>query len=92
MHYSTQTRQRNGQSPQRAGSEALSAHARVCMDGPLLSDTGKTPAGLRSLAAAFHLAHYQDGNLSVAVIRPLSQLPHLQSSNRSFTAAFTDAE
>lgn len=82
----------NGQG---AGREALSAHVRACVRacvvGPLLSDT-ETPAGLRSLAAAFHLAHYRDGNLSVAVIRPRRRLPHLESSNGSFTAAFTDAE
>lgn len=43
---------------------------------PLLSDSGKAPAGLRSLsaAAAFHLAHYQDGNLSVTIICPLSPI------------------
>lgn len=39
-----------------------------------LSETGKAPAGLGSLiSAALHLAHYQDGGVSVAVIRPHEQ-------------------
>lgn len=83
----------NGQSRQRAGCEALSAHVRACVRAWVLCSVTRGGLPLASEASpAFHLAHYRDGNLSVAVIRPRGRLPHLESSNRPFTAAFTDAE